>query len=184
MRSMRELLQINEYANYVGGISTLSICTFVYSWEPLGEILRRIAETDCSHVEIWADKRHLDARIFSDIPALKNLLDRLHLKVHSLHAPHSDVDIASLNEEERKSSTKLIRESIEFCSKVGGEIVIVHPCSTVIFGDAQNCLTAKSRAENSPYALATFLETMGTKLAVENLPNWGMEFWNRGVRTE
>ena len=78
---------MNEHVNYIGRKSNLSISTWVYFWEPLEQVLRKIADTGYTNVEIWGDKAHLDPRISPDIPLLKDLLNGLHLKVHSLHTP-------------------------------------------------------------------------------------------------
>lgn len=161
-------------------IPQTSISTWVYFWKPLEEVLDDIAEAGYSNVEIWADKTHLDPRISPDLSALKDLLNSLYLKVHSLHALFSDVNIASLDERERKNSLKLIKKSIEFCSEIKGEITIIHPCSTEMFGDAQSYLTAKNRAEDSLCTLAAFAERLGIRLAVENLPNIGG--WSFGTK--
>ena len=164
---------MNEHVNYIGRKSNLSISTWVYFWEPLEQVLRKIADTGYTNVEIWGDKAHLDPRISPDIPLLKDLLNGLHLKVHSLHAPFSDVDISSLDEEERENSLELIKKSMEFCTEVEGGTVIVHPCSTEMLGDAQSYLTVKNKAEDSLFSLTTFAEKLGIRLAVENLPNIG-----------
>jgi sugar phosphate isomerase/epimerase len=104
---------------------------------------------------------------------VKVLLNSLHLKVHSLHAPFSGVDIASLDERERENSLDLIKKSMEFCSEIEGKIVIVHPCSTEIFGDDRDYLRAINKTEESLCTLAILAEKLGIKLAVENVPNIG-----------
>ena len=164
---------MNEHVNYIGRKSTLSISTWVYFWQPLEQVLRKIADTGYTNVEIWGDKTHLDPRISPDIPLLKDLLNSLHLKAYSLHAPFSGIDIASLDERKRQSSLELIKKTVEYCSKIEGEIVIVHPCSTKMLGDAQNYSIAKNKTEDSLFSLTTFAEKLGIRLAVENLPNIG-----------
>ena len=143
------------------------------------QVLRKIADTGYTNVEIWGDKTHLNPRISPDIPLLKDLLNRLHLKVHSLHAPFSDVDISSLDEEERENSLELIKKSMEFCTEVEGGIVIIHPYSTEISGDDQSYLRAKNKTKDSLYTLATLAEKLGIRLAVENLP--GIGGWSFGI---
>jgi len=151
----------------------LGISTWVYFWKPLEDVLRKIADTGYSNVEIWADKTHLDPRISPDLSALKDLLNSFHLKVHSLHAPFSGLDIASLDGGKRENSLELIKKSMKFCSEIEGKIVIIHPCSTEISGDYQNYLRAKNKTEESLCTLATLAEELEIKLAVENLPNIG-----------
>lgn len=162
---------MNEHINYIGRKSTLSISTWVYFWQPLEQVLRKIADTGYTNVEIWGDKTHLDPRISPDIPLLKDLLNSLHLKVHSLHAPFSGIDIASLDERKRQSSLELIKKTVEYCSKIEGEIVIIHPCSTEIPGDAQGYSIVKNKTEDSLFSLTTFAEKLGIRLAVENSGN-------------
>lgn len=151
----------------------MSISTWVYFWKPLEEVLRKIADTGYTKVEIWADKAHLDPRISPDISVLKDLLNRLQLKVHSLHAPFSGVDVSSLDEKKRQSSLELIKKTVESCSEIEGEIVVMHPCSAEMLADAQSYLAAKNRAEDSLCSLTAFAEKLGIKLAVENLSNIG-----------
>lgn len=159
--------------------SRLGISTWVYFWKPLEDVLRKIADTGYSTIEIFANNCHLDPRIFPDISALKNLLNGLHLKVHSLHAPFSDLDIASLDEEERTNSIEFIKKSMEFCSEIEGKIVIIHPCSTKMSGNDQNDLSAINKVQDSLRTLTTFAEKLRIKLAVENLPNIGG--WSFGI---
>jgi len=154
-------------------ILPIGISTWVYFWRPLREVLKDIAEVGYPHVEMWADKTHLDPRISPDLLALKDLLNSLHLKVHSVHAPFSDIDIASLDERKRRNPLELIKKSMESCSEIEGEIVIVHPCSTEMSGNDQSYLKAKNKTEGSLCTLATFAEKLGIKIAVENLPNIG-----------
>jgi len=163
----------------MGRMPPIVISTWVYFWEPLEQVLRKIADAGYTNVEIWGDKTHLDPRISPDITALKDLLNRLHLKVHSLHAPFSDVDISSLDEEERENSLELIKKSMEFCTEVEGGIVIIHPYSTEISGDDQSYLRAKNKTKDSLYTLVTLAEELGIRLAVENLP--GIGGWSFGI---
>lgn len=153
--------------------SRLGISTWVYFWKPLEDVLRKIADTGYSTIEIFADNCHLDPRISPDLSAVKDLVSSLHLRVHSLHAPFSGLDIASLDGGERENSLELIKKSMEFCSEIEGKIVIIHPCSTEISGDYQNYLRAKNKTEESLCTLATLAEELEIKLAVENLPNIG-----------
>ncbi|MFQ5835936.1 MAG: sugar phosphate isomerase/epimerase family protein, partial [bacterium] len=157
----------------VSEIARIGISTWVYFWRPLKEVLKDIVEATYSYVEIWADKTHLDPRISPDLSVVKDLLNSFHLKVHSLHAPFSGLDIASLDEQERENSLDLIKKSMESCSEIEGEIVIIHPCSTEISGDDQSYLGAINKTKDSLRTLAILAEKLGIRLAVENLPNIG-----------
>ena len=91
-------------------ISSLSVSTWVYFWQPLEGILRKIANAGYSNIEIWADKSHLDPTISPDILVIKNLLKNLFLQVHSLHAPFSYINIEALDEEYRRYSLSLVKK--------------------------------------------------------------------------
>ncbi len=154
-------------------IPVIGISTWVYFWRPLAEVLSDIAKAGYGCVEIWAEGTHLDPRISPDLSVFRVLLECLHLRVQSLHAPFKGLDIASLNEGKRENSLELIRQSMEFCSEIEGKIVVIHPCSNETSGDDQSCIRARNKAVESLDTLATFARKLGIKLAVENLPNMG-----------
>jgi len=158
--------------------TAISISTWVYYWEPLKEVLEKIANAGYLNVEIWADKAHLDPIIAPDILMIKNLFRNLSLQVHSLHAPFSGVNIAALDEEYRKCSLSLIKKSIEFCSELEGKIVVVHPHINGVFFNPEDEMKIIGRIKESLNEIAIFAKKMGVKIAVENVPK--LEGWSFG----
>ena len=151
----------------------IGISTWVYFWRPLTEVLREIAKAGYSYIEIWGDKAHLDPTVFRNVLSLKGLLKELHLQPYSLHAPFSYVNIASLDEEYRKHSIRVIKESIELCSKLGGSIVIIHPHSNQMFPGLEDYSRMVHRVEESIQELTFFAKRFGIKIGVENVPYLG-----------
>jgi len=162
----------------VDKINHISISTWVYFWEPLKDVLEKIADTGYLNVEIWADRAHLDPTVAPDISSIKNLLRDLSLQVHSLHAPFSGVNIAALDEEYRKCSLSLIEKSIEFCSELGGKIVVVHPHATGVFFKLGDEIKIIDKIKESLFKIAIFAKKVGIKIAIENVPK--LEGWNFG----
>lgn len=157
----------------VNKTANIGISTWVYFWRPLAEVLREIAKAGYSYIEIWGDKAHLDPTIFPNVSSLKRLLKELHLQSYSLHAPFSYVNIASLDDEYRKHSIRIIKKSIELCSKVEGKIVIIHPHSTGMFPDLKDCPQMIHKIEESVRELTFFAKRFGIKIGVENIPYLG-----------
>jgi len=150
--------------------SVIGLSTYVAYWRPLGEVLRDIAENGYSNVEIMRYEQHLDPKDTPDLKAVKRVLRDLQLRLWSLHCPpHVYVDISSLQEETRKHSVELMRETMRFCAELEGEVVIIHPSKDPFFATQELCSRAFSRAEDSVSSLTLLAEELGIRLAVENL---------------
>ncbi len=167
-------------AKLVNNTAYIGISTWVYFWRPLAEVLREIANVGYSYIEIWGDKAHLDPTISPAVSSLKHLLKELHLQPYSLHAPFSHVNIAALDEEYRKHSIRVIKKSIELCSKLEGKIVIIHPHSTEMFPSLRDYPRMIHKIEESMRELALFAKRSGIKIALENVPYLGG--WDFGSR--
>lgn len=88
----------------------------------------------------------------------------------SVHAPLSDMNLASLNESIRKASVEEIKNSMDLASKIDASIVVVHPGQMAFLArkfeqkGIQNSLN--SLKECSEYA-----DELGIKMCVENMPD-------------
>ena len=88
----------------------------------------------------------------------------------SIHAPLSDVNIASLNDSIRKASVEEIKNSIDLASKLDSEAIVVHPGHMAFLARK---FQEKIR-ETSLISLkecSKFAEEHGIKLCVENMPD-------------
>ncbi len=138
------------------GVSTLAL--FPMS---LKEIMDYLESINVEYCELMLDYPY--NRIDSD------LVNSYGIKT-SIHAPLSDVNIASLNGSIRKASVKEIKNSIDLASKIDAESVVVHPGHMAFLARK---FQEKIR-ENSLISLkecSKFAEERGIKLCVENMPD-------------
>jgi sugar phosphate isomerase/epimerase len=98
-----------------------------------------------------------------------DLFDSYDLKI-SIHAPLSDINLASHNEVIRKISISEIIKSIDMAIEIDSNVVVVHPGHIPILGrrfkDKILQYNRDSLMECSKYA-----QEMGIKMCVENMPN-------------
>lgn len=145
------------------GISCPPLC-----YCPVEAVIEKIA-TNFRLWEIIAEHNH-HPEICGD--KLKNLLPSYTLKMQ-VHAPLSDINIASVSKKVREASLKEIREAIIFARQIDANIVTVHPGHkspmTVDHADIVYSLTAESLSE-----IGKFGEEMGVKIALENMPDMGV----------
>ena len=95
------------------GVSTLAL--FPMS---LKEIMDYLKSIDVKYCELMLDYPY--GQIDPD------LVTSYSIKT-SIHAPLSDVNIASLNDSIRRASVEEIKNSIDLASKIDSETVVVHP---------------------------------------------------------
>ncbi|MDI6644512.1 MAG: sugar phosphate isomerase/epimerase [Methanobacteriaceae archaeon] len=99
----------------------------------------------------------------------RNIIDSYKLKIN-IHAPLSDINLASSNYAIRKSSISQIKKSIETASLMDSEIVVVHPGTISVmaakFKDkvSKDCIS--SLRECSKYA-----DEHSIDMCVENMPH-------------
>jgi Sugar phosphate isomerases/epimerases len=88
----------------------------------------------------------------------------------SIHAPLSDVNIASLNESIRKASVGEVKNSIDLASKINSEVVVVHP-GHMAFLARKFPEKIRESSLTSLKECSKFAEERGIKLCVENMPD-------------
>ena len=62
-----------------------------------------------------------------DPKPILNALESNQVFPHSIHAPYTDVNLASLDENERQIGIEKVTAAIRFLGEVGGTTIIVHP---------------------------------------------------------
>lgn len=138
------------------GVSTLAL--FPMSLEEILDYLESIQVEYCELIKEYPYD-------FID-PELINSYD---LKT-SVHAPLSDINIASLNESLRKASVEEVKNSMDLASKIDASVVVVHPGQMAFlarkFGQKATESSLNSLKECSKYA-----DEMGIKMCVENMPD-------------
>ena len=88
----------------------------------------------------------------------------------SIHAPLSDVNIASLNESIRKASVEEVKNSIDLASKINSEVVVAHP-GHMAFLARKFPEKIRESSLTSLKECSKFAEERGIKLCVENMPD-------------
>lgn len=146
------------------GVSTLAL--FPMS---LKEILNYLESIKVEYCEIIREYPYDSVDV--------DLVNSYNLKT-SVHAPLSDMNLASLNESIRKASIEEIKNSMDLASKIDASIVVVHPGQMAFLArkfeekGIQNSLN--SLKECSKYA-----DELGIEMCVENMPDMeGLLFKN------
>ena len=88
---------------------------------------------------------------------------------YSLHAPFTDLNIASLNPEVRRLSLKAVEKAIQKAWKLNAGIVVIHPGFK---GALEYFFPGKSLQVNlkAIRKLLSLAEELGVRLALENMP--------------
>jgi sugar phosphate isomerase/epimerase len=119
-------------------------------------------------IEIVSEWPHFLTK--GNLPFLKETLETIGLNA-TVHAPFSDLNIASFNVRIREASLRILEETIRLASKLGARAVTVHPghCSPVS-RKYQNEYIKIHR--ESLRALAGFSLEYGVHVGVENMPKF------------
>jgi sugar phosphate isomerase/epimerase len=99
------------------GISCPGFCM-----TPFSDLLEKIAP----HFKLWeiiAEGMHEMRNIKAEI---KNAMDSYDMRF-TVHAPFSDLNLASLNPRIRKSAIDQVREAIKISSELGIDVITIHP---------------------------------------------------------
>ena len=146
------------------GISSLFIAE-----KPFEELLAKITSygAECRCWEIVDEyRRKIDQR---QIALLKDLKESYGLE-YTVHAPFSDLNIASMSSEVRRLSLKILKRSLSNAAALGARVWIFHPgnhgpMSCFLPGEDVK-LNLDSTAE-----LADYAADVGVQLGIENMPN-------------
>jgi len=139
----------------------ISISTLPFYPQPIEDILDHIIGLNMGYCEIINEYPH-DSFDY-------DLLNTYDIEF-TIHAPISDINVASHNESIRKASISLIKDSMNLANKLGSEIVVVHPGHMPILGRK---ITPKVMElnQNSLKECSRYAEDVGVKMCVENMPD-------------
>ncbi|MBP1912717.1 sugar phosphate isomerase/epimerase family protein [Thermococcus stetteri] len=130
--------------------------------------VERVKALGFEGIEIVSEWPHFLTR--ENLPFFKETLETIGLNV-TVHAPFSDLNIASFNEKIRGASLEILEETIRLASELEAKAVTVHPghCSPV---------SRKYQAEyieihrRSLRALSMLSAEYGIPVGVENMPKF------------
>ena len=148
--------------------------TLAYKSFDVVEALRRIKVVGFDEVEIC--ETHLDPRVYSieEVRKVKDVLGRIGLRLHSLHAPYADVDLASKDSFKREASLNLMMKSLDYCVELECPIMVLHPNSS----ESLKYLTRRTMKQNtidSVKTLADYARDLSVNIALENLHEHGVK---------
>jgi len=146
------------------------VSTWLYEEKDLYEALNKISNSGFKCVEIWANKVHLDPRIDPDIQAIKNLIIKLGIWVHSIHAPFTGLNIGYPDINMEKNWLKIIGKSLEYADELEAGIVVLHTVSHKEELDNQMYKKSLEITKEFLKKLSIYAKQLGIKLALENQP--------------
>ena len=137
--------------------------TLAYLNHPLTLALKRICGFGFEGVEIYFEGMH-------SLPG-KELLDNLSIYDFELflHAPFSDLNLASFNQTVLEESKKQVKRSLEIGAEIEAQLATVHFGRYSPLGLSYP-ETAVERNLKSVREIASFSESLGIKVAFENAP--------------
>ena len=139
----------------------ISISTLPFYPQPIEDILDHIIELNMGYCEI-----------INEYPYDSLDYDRLNTYdvEYTIHAPLSDVNLASHVETIRKASISLIKNSMDTAVKLNTNIVVVHPGQMPILGRK---ITPKIMEYNraSLKECSLYADEVGVMMCVENMPD-------------
>ncbi len=139
----------------------ISISTLPFYPQPIENILDHIIELNRGYCEIINEYPHVNFDY--------DVLNSYDIEF-TIHAPLSDMNVASHNGTIRNSSVAEIKKSMDVAAKLGSEVVVVHPGHTPILGRKLSSkimeYNRRSLKECSRYA-----QEVGVFMCVENMPD-------------
>ncbi|MCE5213235.1 MAG: sugar phosphate isomerase/epimerase [Methanobacterium sp.] len=139
----------------------ISVSTLPFYPQPLEDILNYLTELNVGNCEIINEYPHHSFDL--------DLINSYEINF-SIHAPLSDVNLASHNKTIRDSSVCEVKKSMDLASQLGSDIVVVHPGQMPILGRK---LTEKIFRYNreSLKECAAYSQEVGVLMCVENMPD-------------
>ncbi|KAF5083991.1 endonuclease 4 [anaerobic digester metagenome] len=139
----------------------ISVSTLALYPTPFEEVLSHLEERGVDYCEVINENPYHEIN--------SELVDSYKINV-SVHAPISDINIASHNRTMRNSSVQQMKNSIDKASKLEPGLVVVHPGTMPILGDRFPDKIYRYNLE-SLTECAEYAEDCGVVMCVENMPD-------------
>jgi sugar phosphate isomerase/epimerase len=145
-------------------MNTLAASTLPYLNIPFAEAINRIENLGFDGIEIYFEGKH-------SLPANKiiDALSTYDFKLF-LHAPFSDLNIASFNETVLEESKRQIKDSLEIAKEIGAKLATVHFGRYSPLGLSYP-KSARERNLESISGISDFATALGLDVAFENAPS-------------
>jgi sugar phosphate isomerase/epimerase len=145
----------------------IAVSTLFCLNKPLEKAMSIALEIPTKYIELVDAGLH--ARSPSRVEALLEIKETHDLE-YSVHAPYTDVNIASEDPQVREAILKRLESSITYASKLGAETIVFHPGNTTALEWALPPGTAWRINLESARRLVGYGETLGVKVMIENVP--------------
>ncbi len=137
---------------------------------PVEEAVSRVASLGADCVEIIFDVPHFSPDFRMDeLRGLKKTVDSSGLEV-SVHGPIWDFNPASWHQEVRSLALKKMKQSIDVCSRLGGDVVVMHPGKCPIPQIGRLLSETKAWFVDFTSDCLAHAKKRNVKLALENFP--------------
>ena len=146
---------------------TYALSTWLYLSKTVETALIDFKNAGFNHVEIWADKAHLDPRFSPDFESVYSMVKKYQIKVHSIHAPFHGMAIGSDQSDQVKRSECWLLKTLEYASKLSARVMVVHPLT---FNFETGSGTLVEMAQELFSRIVSQSENLGVTIAVENMP--------------
>lgn len=134
------------------------------------EVISNIGRLGADHAELIFDLPNFTPDFsLRKLPGLRKLVDSYGLNI-SIHAPIWDLNPISWHAAVRGLALKYMQKSIEVCSALGGEIVVVHPGRCPFPQEERFLKPAQERFLNFIKCSLKYSRSRGVKLTLENFP--------------
>ena len=143
------------------GVSSTEFSAYLFE-----EVVEEIAKV-FDHWEIFAEAEH---RLPSVESRFRDLMPSYKLS-YSIHAPISDINLASLNERIREDSILEILTTAESAANLNIELITVHPGLTSMAVPYME-EKAVEKAKRSLSSIDRISSEYGVRIAVENMPSF------------
>ncbi|NLU04265.1 MAG: sugar phosphate isomerase/epimerase [Methanothermobacter sp.] len=135
------------------GVSTLALTP-----SPLGEMLEYIEALGAECCEIIYEHPLSEVEVTDS-----------HSLEFTVHAPISDINIASLNDTVREASIREVESAVDLAVELDSDVVVVHPGTVPFLGRPYRALIAERNLE-SLAAISEYASDRGVGVYPENMP--------------
>ena len=132
-----------------------------------------VAAAGFTQVELKCDDDHMGAWK-QDVPALKRRLASLGLKAVSVHVAVPGWDVENPDLPTRRAAVDAVSRDFDACVEAGARVMVVHPNHSKHEFTREDYEASVARSVEALSILAERAKAAGMRLAVENMPHYGM----------